>query len=333
MLDLDFIEACYDPSIDDRDWPRTLAETFAPLVPGATRVMAAPYRVSLRDGLSYGEISGDARYMDDERNRAETLFRRDVVNSAGDRQQKLRPFTNSRPSVYAVSELMPVRQAPLRESMPWPEGDILGVFGTLDGAGGFILGPSGPQSLKPPARQRDKLNRLSEHLAIACWLRQARSRGTLASSVDAVFAPDGASLHRNTQSELSAPRHARLVDAVRALDRARCRRRKRSPGEATELWCGLVDGQYAIVESFERDGRRLILGVKCRSPQPLLTAREAAVAHGAARGLANKRIGDQLGIAPGTVAIHLRTALRKLTCPNRRALAQWLQAPADAASR
>lgn len=94
------------------------------------------------------------------------------------------------------------------------------------------------------------------------------------------------------------------------------------------LWRGLIDGRYALIEAFERDGRRVMLAVRCRSPRRTLTPRELAVARAAARGLSNDDIGDELGMTGATVAVHLSKALRKLSCPHRRLLAQWLmQAP------
>lgn len=43
-----------------------------------------------------------------------------------------------------------------------------------------------------------------------------------------------------------------------------------------------------------------------------LSPRESPVAHSAAQGLANKEIADELGVAPGTVAGHLSSALRSV---------------------
>lgn len=324
MLDLDFIEACYQPSIDDMPWRSGVAEAAARLLRNAACVMAAAYEVSEGEGLRYGELGGDARYLDNEEQRASTLRRLEHVNAAPERETKLKPFTFPRPSIYAVSELPRAQQLPLRATLPWPAGDILGIFGTLDGTRGFVLGPSGPQSLRPTPRQRRQLERLSEHLAIGHWLRHSFARAdTLRECAKLVFHPDGRLLHAAAISPGEQLR-SRLTDAVRSLDRARCRRFKHSPDEASELWQGLIDGQYALVETFERDGRRLILGVRCRSPRPRLTPRERAVIEAAARGLNNDLIGAELGMTRGTVATHLSKGLRKLSCPHRRLLPRWL---------
>jgi len=53
---------------------------------------------------------------------------------------------------------------------------------------------------------------------------------------------------------------------------------------------------------------------------PTLTRREAEVAGLVSQGLANKVIAGQLGVAEGTVKIHLHNIYRKLQVPNRTGL-------------
>lgn len=124
--------------------------------------------------------------------------------------------------------------------------------------------------------------------------------------------------------ERDDPHDSRLVDALRRMDPARCTRTARSREDARALWLALLAGQFAILESFDRDGRRIVLAVRDRSRRQVLTPREAAVVRAAARGLSNKEIGSELGMATGTVGVHLASALRKLGLPNRRGLIQWL---------
>lgn len=57
-----------------------------------------------------------------------------------------------------------------------------------------------------------------------------------------------------------------------------------------------------------------------------LTPRERQVADCTARGLRDKEIGAELGIAPGTVKIHLKHAFGKLGANNRLQLALMVTA-------
>jgi DNA-binding CsgD family transcriptional regulator len=233
-------------------------------------------------------------------------------------------YGSALPHALTLSSLPGDQGAPIRKHIPWPAGDCLGLFATLDGRRGYKLSPVGSERISFSRRRRALLVRLCEHVATGYWLRSlSPCTGRAEDNAAAVCTPDGRVLHdTGTAPELSAS----LVDAVRNMDRARCRRRKRTPEEATELWQALLAGQYTLVESTECGGRRLILAVRCRTPRPALTQREAAIAVAAARGAANKTIAAELGLATGTVGVHLGAALRKLGCPNRRALARWLRA-------
>jgi DNA-binding NarL/FixJ family response regulator len=54
-----------------------------------------------------------------------------------------------------------------------------------------------------------------------------------------------------------------------------------------------------------------------------LTAREAEIAAAITRGLSNKAIGDELGIAQATVARHIANIMGKLGCNSRVQVASW----------
>lgn len=324
MHDLDFIETCYDRWSDDTAWAVSLAERCARLVTGASATMAASYEVRSGDGGQFLDINGDGRFVDSGFAGVAIEGMR-VINAAPERALLQLSYALPVSSVAPMSCLPQPHQARLREQMPWPSGEYLGLFATLDGVHGYQLCPGGPQLVTPSPRRQAQLLRLCEHLAAGFWLRRMQAQGgaPAEASAAAVLTPDGVALSQGP--DLRSPALQRqLVDAVRAMDRARCRRRKQSPEEATELWQALVGGQYALVESFERNGRRLVLAVRCRVPLPELSEREAAVARRAASGRANKQIGAELGLATSTVAVHLSSALRKLRCPSRKLLAGWL---------
>ena len=334
---LRLIEACYEQTADDTRWGCTLATVLSSMLGDWTAgVMFSTYSVDAGGGLQLHTLGGDDRCaaLIERFQRAAggdsapgpLAFAR-AVNHCTDRGRFLdRTYGSSSPTVAAISELPRQHQEALRHHLPWPRGDTLGLFCSLDGAGGVQLGTASPSSQRPPARRRAALMQLSEHLAVGYWLRRQRASSppSAAPEVVAVYAPEGRRLDRVASSG-DRTLEASLVDAVRGMDRARCRQRKHAPDETAALWRAFVAGRYALVESFERGGRRVVLAVRCRSPRPALSAREAAVALAAARGLPNKLIGDELGISASTVGVHLRVALRKLGCPSRRLLSTWLQ--------
>jgi DNA-binding CsgD family transcriptional regulator len=333
---LHLIEACYAEGADDPSWGSGLATALSGILGDWTDgVMCTTYRVDAKQGLQPLTFSGDARCAAlvarverrarNARVQGPTSFAA-AVNQSPERQRILRTtYGASSPTVAAFTEFPRREQEPLRQHLPWPQGDMLALFGSLDDGFGVKLGTAGPSWQVPSPRRRAELLRLSEHLAVGYWLRRQRAGWPTSAppEVLAVYAPEGRRLDRAPASGDRAL-EARLVDAVRGMDRARCRQRKHAPDETTALWQAFVAGHYALIESFERGGRRVVLAVRCRSPRPALSAREAAVALAAARGLPNKLIGDELGISANTAGVHLRTALRKLGCPSRRLLSAWL---------
>ncbi len=133
--------------------------------------------------------------------------------------------------------------------------------------------------------------------------------------------------------------HQGLAEAVRRVDRARGLLRRTDPEEALQLWQGLVDGTWSLIDQCDSDGRRYVLARRnepgVRDPRAL-TQRERGVAAFASMGHQNKFIAYLLGLSAGTVAGHLRSAQRKLGLASRAELiltfASLLQVAPDAAA-
>ena len=90
--------------------------------------------------------------------------------------------------------------------------------------------------------------------------------------------------------------------------------------KALEVWQGLVDGRWSLVEHFDSDGKRFILAHK--NPEGVLdprglTSMEARVSALAARGYGNKLIAYHLGMTEGTASSHLARAMAKLRIASR----------------
>jgi len=107
-----------------------------------------------------------------------------------------------------------------------------------------------------------------------------------------------------------------LRDSARRVDRSRGRLRKTNPDEALETWQALVRGRWSMLDWFDSDGRRFVLGIP--NPPALgdprgLTEREHQVATYAALGETGKLIGYRLGLSKATVSNALDSAMRKLS--------------------
>jgi DNA-binding CsgD family transcriptional regulator len=187
-----------------------------------------------------------------------------------------------------------------------------------------------------PPRTLHQLGRLSAHLSSAVRLRRRVSEapgGEPAKAADAILDPAGRLLHANGRAQLPEARRS-LADAVRRMDRARGALRREDPEEALELWQGLVDGTWSLVDSCDADGKRYLLARRnepgVRDPKAL-TSRERSVLAFAAMGHQNKYIGYLLGISPSAVAAHLASVLRKLGLSSRAELIGRFAALARAA--
>jgi DNA-binding NarL/FixJ family response regulator len=94
----------------------------------------------------------------------------------------------------------------------------------------------------------------------------------------------------------------------------------RDPADAALAWRALIDGRYTVVDEFESRGRRYVVVRRPRASAAKLTSREREVLEHAAAGRAGKRIAYDLGISQSTVALHLKSAARKLGYRSRVAL-------------
>jgi DNA-binding CsgD family transcriptional regulator len=176
----------------------------------------------------------------------------------------------------------------------------------------------GPEARFPHPGARS-LGLVGAHLGAALRLR------TLAYHDEAVLSPTGKVLH--AEGEAVAERMS-LAEAVRARERTR-----RAPWEvALREWTALVQGRWTIVETVERDGKRMILARRNRLAAPdlhQLTADERDVVWLAACGHSYKYIAYELGCPQSTIAGRLRRAMRKLGVATRTELLRKLGLPSS----
>ncbi len=176
-----------------------------------------------------------------------------------------------------------------------------------------------------PPRIVHRLRSVAAHLTSGVRLRRAlgtagaEAAGAAGAQPEAVLDPAGHALDASGPARDRGAR-ASLGEAVRLMEKARGRLRRADPDEALQLWRGLVDGTWSLVEHHDTDGKRYLLA---RRNQPgvreptALTRNERSVLAFAAMGHQNKYIAYLLGLSPSAVASHLRSAQRKLGLSSR----------------
>lgn len=137
----------------------------------------------------------------------------------------------------------------------------------------------------------------------------------------AVLEPDGRVVDADGEAREA---RALLREEARRIDAARASASRDGSGRALEVWRGLIDGTWSLVDRHDHDGRRYLVAVPNRAaprdPRGL-SSRVAQVAALAAAGYSDKWIAYTLGLERSTVATHLQSALEKLGLASRVSLA------------
>lgn len=191
----------------------------------------------------------------------------------------------------------------------FPIRDFLGLRSSPTERVGVLVGAGSTQPLRLGPTARARWLRLAAHLGAAFRLREGLRRE------EAVLRGDGCVEHAEGDARQDRSLREALRGAVRRMDRARGRLRRRDAWEAVSMWEALVQGRWSLVDRFDSDGRRYFVAM--RNPPPgvpsrALTAREAQVVALASRGMSTKLVGYHLGVAQSTASTLLSRALRKL---------------------
>lgn len=201
--------------------------------------------------------------------------------------------------------------------------DLLGINARdLSGLGCALAIPLAARGPAPDAIVH-AWARVAAHMTAGFRLRArlggAPPAGDPLAHAEAILDPDGTIQHAVGAAE-SREARAVLRGAAVAIDRARGALRRREPAEALEIWRGLVEGRWTIVDHFDRDGRRYVVARR-NDPEVadrgVLTLRERQALGYAALGHSNKLIAYELGLSPSTVATHLSQAAHKLGARSR----------------
>ncbi|QDG49418.1 hypothetical protein FIV42_01295 [Persicimonas caeni] len=172
-----------------------------------------------------------------------------------------------------------------------------------------------------PARRRDVWERVGAHIAAGARLRMKLSKPDLDGAA-AVYDGAAKTLNINEPSLQRKDRRHRLMELIEARQHAEDIAGN-SPLEALDLWGGLVDGQWSLLDVVDSDGRTYTVlrenPLRVRSSVSL-TERERQVAWLVGRGHHVKLVAYELGLSASTIRSQLRSALRKLNLDDRSSL-------------
>ena len=189
-----------------------------------------------------------------------------------------------------------------------------------------------PELTKLDSAERERWKMLGAHLTAGhrVWaaIASATGQSTLPCGAEAVVDPQTFRVTDAAGCGKDPNIAAMLRDCARRVDRARGRLKKTDPDEALQSWWALMHGRWSMVDWFDSDGRRFVLGVP--NPPDLgdprgLTERELQVVSYAARGETGKLISYRLGVTRGTVSHELNAAMRKLGVKTQGQLAEKMR--------
>ncbi|MFT3709319.1 MAG: helix-turn-helix transcriptional regulator [Archangium sp.] len=309
------IEAAYDLEKPAGDWLQSIATALGPWFDRGRGVVGAEYDARDANEMRLDHLTGVN--LSPARSR---LVAAGVVSAGRDIIERLR-WESCGTLSEKIGGASLLRRFPLLTAAGALFGtrDILGLnAGDSTLRGVCFCAPMNEIGQTEP-RFRMNWSRVGAHIAAGFRLRrEVRSQDVLAGA-EAILEPSGKFAHVEGLADEQVARVA-LRSAALTLDRARSRKvRTDAPEEALREWQALVHGRWSLVDHFERDGRRYLVARR-NDPQSeggRLSLRERQVIGFAALGHSNRLIGYELGIAPSTVATHLKTAMDRLGITSR----------------
>ncbi|HET7542352.1 MAG TPA: LuxR C-terminal-related transcriptional regulator [Polyangiaceae bacterium] len=172
-----------------------------------------------------------------------------------------------------------------------------------------------------PVPERHVLRLLARHFVAAHRLHRRYSGGRPNPDLAAAVLDGNGRLY-HAQGSIGSDRGLReaLTACVSRSEKARGRRRSSDPIAALACCDALIAGRWTFVDHFDHDGRRYLLAIENAPRAPgieLLSPRERAVVELALRGMDNKVIAYELGVAHSTVKVLIGRAARKVGVQTR----------------
>jgi DNA-binding CsgD family transcriptional regulator len=328
---IDVVELVYDLDVDERSWVPSLLEVGLPTFDHGYGVVGTTYVRPVDHGMPFPTKFHQAGGPPD-------LIQRVLVASTLANEEALRQINRSGvvTTLSETVERLGDAVAPMEEFWEHLDGakDALAMTAVdPNGVGLSIFAPL-PGLTKLTGYDRRHWQMIGAHLVSGFRLRRglhdARSaeaeREELPCLAEAVVDPktfrvsDAIGRARDGGAEV-------LRKAAVHIDRARGRLRNEDPEAALELWKGLVDGRWSLVDWFDSDGRRFVLAhpnpPRLKDPRGLNEI-ENQVCTYASLGESNKLISYRLGVSQTKVSTALRSAMRKLGIQTRAQLVEKL---------
>jgi DNA-binding CsgD family transcriptional regulator len=320
---ISILETAYSLSRDDERWLAGVAEVARPTLDCGLGVVAYFYDASTARLKLFGYVRAGAS--------ADLIeFARRVHEHPAWRSSELLRATYRSPTALTYSSDMGKEQweQMLASTGDWGKNGprrVLILHAGDPSNLGCVLGAPDPRATSSPLRDTASWSRVAVHVAAALRLRRRLAEHKSHSDLEeAILSPSGAVLHAEGVAKARSARDA-LRDATLAVEKARGRLRRSDPDAALNLWRGMLDGRWSLIDRVESDGRRLIVAhrndVKTRGLRAL-TIRERQVASYVALGHSNKLIAYELGLTLGSIGKHLGAALAKLGAKSRLELIQ-----------
>lgn len=307
---VELVEACYRLEVSEDAWLRGIVDAATPVIDRG--MGAAAYVFDARDTNAFEMLNGCFPPGVDM-----NAMRAFLASAPADFVE--RTWSAGPPAGYASQIEGFEMLAPTLASFGGAK-DVLAMNGRDPTGFGVWLGAIMPMLGVPSDRENALFSRLASHLASSYRIRRRLEGQTLTTeNADAVLRADGHVEHLRGDAKEDESRDA-LREATLNLDKAKTKAMRADPERALDLWRGLVDARWTLLDQFESDGKHYV--VARRNDAAVagfadLTERERQVVAYAAIGHDNKVIAYELGLADSTVRVLLHRAAAKVGVKGR----------------
>jgi DNA-binding CsgD family transcriptional regulator len=310
---MSILEAAYAGASDADEWLRDVFATVGPALDSGLGAVA--YRFAHMD---QGFWMGERLLSDDSPVLVTTSDCLGALSKCSDKDAIVRRSFPRAPTVGSFLEQSQLRQEDYMAAFPTPGSggmrDSLGLVGGNPSGRGCVIAAATRSRAILPRSAKALWTRVAAHLAAGYRLALEND-----ARVDAVLKPDGRLEHLESSAVDRAGREA-LSEATRHVDKARGRLRRTDPERALDLWQGLVEGRWTLIDHIDHDGRRYVFAKRNppdARPWHTLTQDETSVVIYAAHGQSHKTIAYELGVSVAAVGQRLAKAARKVGVRSR----------------
>jgi len=334
---ISIVEAAYDLHVDDETWLHQIASRTSSVFPKSKGSIAHFYdpcslKRSILDSLQHASADPKAfehivrETHDADENLIEAVYKNQQKPFCRPASQFYRYEENESPRVDVAPQFADpkFRRFGLR--------DMFGIFAELPDGSGCMIATLLENVIRPAPRTIWLWNRIAIHLAAGLRLRRALQTDSNSFEDCPIFHTNGDIHYLPSEIASDADSESltlQLRQQVINVETARKKSHRSSANDALDLWTGLLDGRWSLIDQFTTNGIRRVVARRNdpQYPDPrALSPIERQVVNLVARGRDFKNIVYELGLRPGSrsVETHLNRALKKLNLKNRSELMQLI---------